>query len=354
MAEAMTLREAADAFAEGDVLEQLLGDSPPQADEPEKVREPIEATEEADEEYEAEAFNEAEDLEDNPEEEPDAETLETLADVAEALGVEISDLMANLKSNVKVQGQDHTVTLQELQNGYSRQQDYVKKTQQLAQERQDFQRRAQEAQMHVNHQAQVVGGAMQQLQQILVGEKAEVDKLRDSDPQRWAVEASKWQDRANQFQTLQQQAAQWWESSMEQQRLQADQQRAQIEQEEKNALWDAMPNTFGSKWGDPEARVLSDYLTEFWAPQDIATIMDHRFFVMAEKARRYDQSLKAADPAKKRVKNLPKIQKPQARQQRSTQTARARAADRRLQRTHSRDDAARSIAEIPGIEGLLG
>jgi len=355
---AVSVLEAATEIESNGLLDKLMGwgtEEVPgapqvQVEESDDDTEEVEASAEEDV-VDADA-EEVADANDDDVSDDEAETeLETVAQVAEALGVDIDDLEANLSTTVRVDGRDHSVTLAELRNGYSRDADYRKKTMALAEARKTHESQVNTARQQLEAQAQVVGATMRQMEQMLLGEKSEIDRLRDSDPQRWAVESAKWQDRSNQFQQMQQSAYQWYAQNQHQLKQEQQASRQTLEQRERESLADAMSTQFQAPWNDDRARQLGDYLTQQFAAEDIASILDHRFFVLAEKARLYDQAKRDADPAKKRVKSVPKIQKPAKKI--AVKNSAFEKARTRFNKSRTREDAAAAIANMPGFEGLL-
>ena len=98
-------------------IESLLNDSGDFVAEAEKpVEQPAGAEDSGDEPEEA-STKDAEPREDEAEAEPEQVSLETIDDVAQALGVDPEDLLANLKMRVKVNGEEKLVALKEAQTG---------------------------------------------------------------------------------------------------------------------------------------------------------------------------------------------------------------------------------------------
>ena len=113
---------------------------------------------------------------------------------------------------VKIDGQEQEVTLQELQQGYSRQQDYTRKTQELSQQRKDFE--AQQAELAKKDA--IYKELLPRMEQSLEGELAnEPDwkSLYESDPIAYVREKDVWNEMKEKFKAVQ----------AEQQRLQKEQ-----------------------------------------------------------------------------------------------------------------------------------
>ena len=109
--------------------------------EPEEEKPESEEAQPAEEE-ESQPEEEDESLEAEPEEEEEADE----ADEESEEPIEREEELFT----VKVDGQDREVTLEELRNGYSRQSDYTRKTQQLAGERQQMAQLQQQCQQEMS------------------------------------------------------------------------------------------------------------------------------------------------------------------------------------------------------------
>lgn len=84
---------------------------------------------------------------------------------------------------VKVNGEEVEVTLDELARGYSRQSDYSRKTQQLAEERKAFHAEAEAIRQERAQYATLLGALQQQLQsQQQLDQQPDWDRLYDEDP----------------------------------------------------------------------------------------------------------------------------------------------------------------------------
>ncbi|HCI70826.1 MAG TPA: hypothetical protein DHV30_09620 [Balneola sp.] len=114
--------------------------------------------------------------------------------------------------SVKIDGQEQEVTLQELQQGYSRQQDYTRKTQELSQQRKDFE--AQQAELAKKDA--IYKELLPRMEKSLEGELAnEPDwkALYESDPIAYVREKDLFNEKKEKFKAVQ----------AEQQRLQQEQ-----------------------------------------------------------------------------------------------------------------------------------
>ena len=85
---------------------------------------------------------------------------------------------------VKVDGKEVEVTLDELQKGYSRTQDYTRKTQQIAEARKQTEAELQEVRAEREQYAQLLGALQAQVQQA-AQPNIDWDRLYNEDPIEW-------------------------------------------------------------------------------------------------------------------------------------------------------------------------
>ena len=238
---------------------------------------------------------------------------------------------------VKVDGKDVTVTLDELQKGYSRTQDYTRKTQQIAEVRKQVEQETQAVRAERQQYAQLLGALQAQLQ---VSEpQIDLDRLYHEDPIEWVRQKEIVRERQEKLGAIQ----------AEQQRLaqvsQYEQQRAmemQIESQQE-ALLAALPD-----WKDPKkakaekALVIESAKAAGFSDDDLKSVYDHRLVLLLRKAAMYDQMVSKRQGIKPVVNNGPRTAKPGAAGRVSTTTESTRA-KQRLAKTGRVDDAASAI-----------
>ena len=238
---------------------------------------------------------------------------------------------------VKVDGKEVDVTLDELQKGYSRTQDYTRKTQQIAEVRKQVEQETQAVRAERQQYAQLLGALQAQLQ---VSEpQVDLDRLYNEDPIEWVRQKEVLRDRQEKAYAIQ----------AEQQRLsqlsQQEQQRAMEEhlESQKDALLAALP-----EWKDPKkakaekALVLESAKSVGFSDEDLKSVYDHRLVLLLRKAAMYDQMVSKRQGIKPVVNNGPRPAKPGAAGRVSTTTESTRA-KQRLAKTGRVDDAASAI-----------
>jgi hypothetical protein len=241
---------------------------------------------------------------------------------------------------VKVDGKEVEVTLDELQKGYSRTQDYTRKTQQIAEIRKQVEVETEAVRAERAQYAQMLGALQAQLQ----GTETQIDwdRLYHEDPIEWVRQKEVMRERQEKFQAIQ----------FEQQRI------AQLSQQEQQQHFESHLQAQHTKllevipeWKDQaKAKTEKQLLVEFgkktgFTPEELSAIVDHRAVVALRKAALYDQMMtkrKAITPV---TNNGPRPAKPGA-AGRVSQTTEAVRAKQRLAKTGRVDDAASAIYQM--------
>jgi len=210
---------------------------------------------------------------------------------------------------VKVNGEESKVTVEELTKGYQREKDYTQKTQTLSAEKKEFETEQQAVRNERQRYAQT-------LQQMDTNADADLKRFQDTDWDRLKEEdPEEYRDKREDFRELRDakseiEAERKKTHDAEMQDRQAH--RAKFGKEQAQKLLEKMP-----EWKDIEKRKvgltrLRAYgVTQGYEEKEMNSILDHRFLVMAEKARKYD-AFKKADPSKKKVHGKPKMTRPGA------------------------------------------
>ena len=238
---------------------------------------------------------------------------------------------------VKVDGKEVTVTLDELQKGYSRTQDYTRKTQQIAEVRKQVEQETQAVRAEREQYAQLLGALQAQLQSS--EPQVDLDRLYHEDPIEWVRQKEVMREKQEKLAAIQ----------SEQQRLaqvsQYEQQRAMEAQlaSQQEALLAALP-----EWKDPKkakaekALVIESAKAAGFTDEDLKSVYDHRLVLLLRKAAMYDQMVSKRQGIKPVVNNGPRPAKPGAAGRVSTTTESTRA-KQRLAKTGRVDDAASAI-----------
>ncbi len=246
-----------------------------------------------------------ESLEEEPEsEESEEDEIEEGADEREVEGEDVVYA-------VTVDGEELQVPLDELLKGYSRTEDYTRKTQNLSEQRKEMdavkQQWAAEVQQIQTERQQYVAA----LQNVVENSMGNLDQfaninwetLKTDNPLEYITKRDEYRDaqekvRQAQYQQQHAQAAYQQE---------AERTRHQVLQEEHGRLVKVVP-----EWAEQETRQqlskdIKEYaLSQGYTQEEIASLVDHRSLVTIMKAMKYD---KASSPevTKKKVKNKPRV-----------------------------------------------
>ena len=286
--------------------------------------------EESEEDLEAAA---SEEDESGVEDAPDEETSEEQSEEEE----EQEEQEQPQTFTVKVDGKEVSVTLDELQKGYSRTQDYTRKTQQIAEVRKQAEAETYAVRAEREQYAQLLGALQAQLQSS--EPQIDLERLYHEDPIEWVRQKEVMRERQEKLGAIQ----------SEQQRLsqvsQYEQQRAMEAQlaSQQEALLAALPD-----WKDPKkakaekALVIESAKAAGFTDEDLKSVYDHRLVLLLRKAALFDQMVSKRQGIKPVVNNGPRPAKPGAAGRVSTTTEGTRA-KQRLAKTGRIDDAASAI-----------
>ena len=249
--QAMTAAQAANA-----IESMLSGDGDQQEEE---------ATQDDSQDESEQVEDEIEEVEDDADSEYDDETDESDEDVDE------DEAEDEQQFTVKIDGKDVAVSLDELQKGYSRTEDYTRKTQALAQERKTAQAELEQVRTERSQYAQLLGALQEQLQQPQ--QSVDMERLRDEDPIEW-VRQREMQRESNEkllaIQSEQQRISQA-EQGVKQQQMQA------FLQSQKDQLLAVVPQLSDPKFAQVEkSRWIEAGKSIGFSEQELNGINDHR------------------------------------------------------------------------------
>jgi hypothetical protein len=242
---------------------------------------------------------------------------------------------------VKVDGKEVEVTLDELQKGYSRTQDYTRKTQQIAEVRKQAEAELQEVRAEREQYAQLLGALQAQVQQA-AQPQIDWDRLYQEDPIEWIKQREMMRENQDKAAAIQSEQQRLSELSMQEQA----QQRQAIFQQEQEALVAAIPEWKDSKKAQAEKAMLVQFGQKVgFTPDELKNVIDHRAVVMLRKAALYDQMMSKRGQIKPVTNNGPRPAKPGAAGRVSSNTEVMRA-QQRLAKTGRVDDAADAIYKL--------
>jgi hypothetical protein len=205
---------------------------------------------------------------------------------------------------VKVDNEEIEVTLEELQQGYSRTKDYTKKTQALAETRKTVE--AERARIEEAKQLRdTYSQRLQVIEQMLnqPADNENLSELRESDPIGYAIRVAERAEKDKQLQAVQ----------AERQRIATQQQAEQQEQlkghlaQEAQKLREWIPEFRDEAKADMARKDIKAYAKSIgFSDQELANVYDARAVQTLYKAMQYEKLMKGKSVATKKVNDAPK------------------------------------------------
>ena len=291
------------------------------------------SAEESEEDLEAAA---SEDDESGVEDAPDEETSEEQSGEEE----EPEEQEQPQTFSVKIDGKEVSVTLDELQKGYSRTQDYTRKTQQIAEVRKQVEQETQAVRAERGQYAQLLGALQAQLQSS--EPQVDLDRLYNEDPIEWVRQKEVLRERQEKAYAIQAEQQRLYQLSQQEQQ----QSMQQHLESQKDALLAALP-----EWKDPKkaklekAMLIESAKSAGFSDEDLKSVYDHRLVLLLRKAALFDQMVSKRQGIKPVTNNGPRPAKPGAAGRVST-TSEVTRAQQRLAKTGRVDDAADAIYKL--------
>jgi len=246
-----------------------------------------------------------------------------------------------IKFKTKVDGEQGEATLEQLIKSYQTEASNNNKSMNLAESKKQQQELFDQSNQHIQQQSQYAATVLESINQNFLNEvnQADLDQLRIDDPAEYSAKQIEFNQKREQIQNLASQSLQILEDQnrakeAEQQRLIGE--RIPIEAQ-------AMKDKFKSMNIDVNETLQNDITTylvnQNYSNDEINNNLDHRFMVMAYKAKMFDQGIK--NLTQKQVKKkLPKVLKTgQKPSQKAVDTAKLNKAVAQAKKSGSMDDA---------------
>ncbi len=242
---------------------------------------------------------------------------------------------------VKVDGKEVEVTLEELQKGYSRTQDYTRKTQQIAEMRKHAEAELQAVRAERKQYAHLLGALEAQVQQA-TQPNIDWERLYQEDPIEWVRQREVMRENQEKNAAIQSEKQRLSQLSQQEQM----QHHQMVLQHEQEALVAAIPEWKDSKKAAAEKAMLVQFGQKAgFSPDELKNVLDHRAVVLLRKAALYDQMVSKRGQIKPVTNNGPRPAKPGAAGRVSNNTEALRA-QQRLAKTGRVDDAADAIYKL--------
>jgi len=242
---------------------------------------------------------------------------------------------------VKVDGQEVEVTQEELINGYSRQQDYTRKTQELSQQRKTIEQQQAELAQRDAIYSQLLPKMEAQLKGELANEP-DWNTLYEDDPVGYVREKQLWDEKKEKLSAV----------SAEQQRLQQEalvkqqQQIAQFVEYGNQKLLEIIPEWQNQEVATKEKLAISEYAvnTLGYTPQEIQQVYDYRALLGLRNAWLNSKTVEATK--KKPTQKAPaRVARPGTTNRPKTTTP-VKRAKQRLAKTGKTSDAAKVFEQL--------
>ena len=242
---------------------------------------------------------------------------------------------------VKVDGKEVEVSLDELQKGYSRTQDYTRKTQQIAEVRKHAEAELQAVRAEREQYAHLLGALEAQVQQA-TQPNIDWERLYQEDPIEWVRQREVMRENQEKNAAIQSEKQRLSQLSQQEQM----QHQQMVLQHEQEALVAAIPEWKDSKKAAAEKAMLVQFGQKAgFSPDELKNVLDHRAVVLLRKAALYDQMVSKRGQIKPVTNNGPRPAKPGAAGRVSNNTEALRA-QQRLAKTGRVDDAADAIYKL--------
>ena len=255
---------------------------------------------------------------------------------------ESSDIQENSEEpvyTVTVDGTDYEVTQDELIQGYQRNADYTRKTQELAVEKQQSSEFVERSKKDVEAKLAQLTQLNQAAQAQLQEEYANIDfeKLYDEDPVEAARLEHKMRKKHEQLAQVQQQT----------QQLQTQEFQKYLEEQQKQ-LNIKLPELSHPEKGQQFKKQMRDYLSSVgFNAQEIDSVYDHRYVMLVRDAMSYRNLQKAKPQIKKKAVNAPKVVKSGVSKSKGQQQAEAKRQQlSKLRKSGSVQDAAKLFRSL--------
>lgn len=243
---------------------------------------------------------------------------------------------------IKVDGNAVEVTLDELKSGYSRQQDYTKKTQAIAQERKTIQQQRQNLVKSENLYKQLLPKLEAQLKSL--ADEPDFERLYEEDPIAYVKQKEDWNKKQELLKSTQ----------AEQQRLQKEAQAKQAEKLQnyvaygETQILDKVPTWRDNEVAVKEKMAIRDYaVSELgFTAEEIDQVYDYRLLLGLRDAYRFSKTKKAVrkKPAEKSSTKT-RVAKPGSVTRKKTSTPLKRS-KQRLAKSGKVQDAAKVFEQI--------
>lgn len=237
----------------------------------------------------------------------------SLEELAEALETQPDQVLDTMKIKVKADGVESEATLKDVVANYQIRKTLDQRLEAQANERKAFEAQAAERLKQLDERLQNADGTVNALEQMLFQDYQAVNwsELKTDDPTEYMLKQQEMRDRYSSLQEVKSklQADREAEQKKYQEEMKGKMQeyvQAQVAEAQRK-----IPEWRDQKQMMTDLKDIQEYLLKEGATQEeLAQTVDHRLYVMAMKAMKYDKMQTKADPKMKQMKTKPKFVKP--------------------------------------------
>lgn len=249
-------------------------------------------------------------------EEDQPRNVESLADIAEVLGVDVSELYGVTIPVTNPDGERGNATIGEWKEAYQAAEVYRKRASDLDAKRAQTEQEYAQAQAHIQGQLKQASALLNAAERELTKEYEGINwnELRANDPAEWAARRQNFVERENAIKAAKQEAVSVAQSQTAEQAEKVQRQRQEVLKRENALMRDAIPEWKDETKAKAEQAELFDYLVSLGFPaQDVGRMENHRLVVAFRKSMLWDKQQKAGGVAKKKLVTVAKrVMKPGA------------------------------------------
>ena len=332
MSEAATRKDVAD-MSDREMVNELaamfdVGEPLPDEGQTDQTAEDVEATAvegdeatdedtAADQDTEVEATDDVEDEESESEGESDKWMPKSIEELAEALEATPEEVLENLKVRIKTDGKEGEATLKDAVANHQIRKTLDQRLEAFANEHKAFEAEATQRLQRLNNQLQLADDTVSAMEQLMFQDYNAVDwsELKNDDPTEYMLKQQEMRDRYTSLQEVRSklQAEREAEQKQNQEKLKENLQ--QYVQQQMSLAQTKIPEWRDQSTMASDLQGIQKYLVSNLGAteQELQSLLDHRMYVLALKAMRYDELQNKADPKLKQMKTKPKFAKPGAR-----------------------------------------
>ena len=286
--------------------------------EPEVQEEVSEVPEEAAPQAESEDVTDEVEIEAGAEQDTDSEeeatTISSFSELIESQDWD-KDWADSLELDVKINGEPGKAKLLDLVNSYQTQTAAEQRLTEAKEKAKEITNELAAEREKLTEQSAVVASLLSEEKEAINAEfqALESGNLANVDPADYAAKRLKLQDKQVKLQQKIEKAANAYHASIATNQAEAEENLKAYKEQEHASLLEAIPDWKNPDTMKAEGGELFTYLTESGIPaEEAGNILDHKVIVLARKAMLYDKVQSKAEPAKKKLKLIPKTLKPGA------------------------------------------